>query len=77
MYQYAVQLIKLELAYVDDQSIEQIKKNLDNLGIKHDNFVYESELIKNEFLHPDFFATSTNLRVFDEFLLPTTYNISH
>ena len=31
-------------------SIELIKNNLDNLGIKHDNFVYESELIKNEFV---------------------------
>ena len=31
-------------------SIELIKKNLDNLGVKHDNFVYESELIKNEFV---------------------------
>ena len=31
-------------------SIELIKNNLDNLGVKHDNFVYESELIKNEFV---------------------------
>ena len=31
-------------------SIDLIKNNLDNLGIKHDNFVYESELIKNEFV---------------------------
>ena len=29
-------------------SIRLIQNNLDNLGIKHDNFVYESELIKNE-----------------------------
>ncbi len=29
-------------------SIELIRSNLDNLGIKHDNFVYESELIKDE-----------------------------
>ena len=29
-------------------SIELIKNNLDNLGIKHDNFVHESELINNE-----------------------------
>ena len=29
-------------------SIELIKNNLDNLGIKHDNFVYESELVKNK-----------------------------
>ena len=29
-------------------SIELIKNNLDNLGIKHDNFIYESELINNE-----------------------------
>ena len=29
-------------------SIRLIKNNLDNLGIKHDNFVYESELIKKE-----------------------------
>ena len=29
-------------------SIEIIQSNLDNLGIKHDNFVYESELIKDE-----------------------------
>ena len=29
-------------------SIKLIKNNLENLGIKHDNFVYESELIKNE-----------------------------
>ena len=28
-------------------SIVLIKNNLDNLGIKHDNFVYESELINN------------------------------
>ena len=31
-------------------SIELIKNNLDNLGVKHDIFVYESELIKNEFV---------------------------
>ena len=31
-------------------SIELIKNNLDNLGVKHDSFVYESELIKNEFV---------------------------
>ena len=31
-------------------SIELIKNNLNKLGIKHDNFVYESELIKNEFV---------------------------
>ena len=31
-------------------SIELIKNNLDKLGIKHDNFVYESDLIKNEFV---------------------------
>ena len=31
-------------------SIELIKNNLENLGVKHDNFVYESELIKNEFV---------------------------
>ena len=29
-------------------SIRLIKNNLDNLGIKHDNFIYESELIKKE-----------------------------
>jgi len=29
-------------------SIELIKNNLDNLGVEHDSFVYESELIKNE-----------------------------
>ena len=29
-------------------SMELIKNNLENLGIKHDNFVYESELIKND-----------------------------
>ena len=29
-------------------SIKLIKDNLVNLGVKHDNFVYESELIKNE-----------------------------
>ena len=29
-------------------SIRLIQSNLDNLGIKHDNFIYESELIKNE-----------------------------
>ena len=29
-------------------SIEIIKNNLDNLGIKHDNFIYESQLINNE-----------------------------
>ena len=29
-------------------SIRLIQNNLDNLGIKHDNFIYESELIKNE-----------------------------
>ena len=29
-------------------SIEIIKNNLDDLGIKHDNFIYESKLIKNE-----------------------------
>ena len=29
-------------------SIELIQSNLDNLWIKHDNFVYESELIKDE-----------------------------
>ena len=28
-------------------SMELIKNNLNNLGIKHDNFIYESELIKN------------------------------
>ncbi len=31
-------------------SIELIKNNLNNLGVKHDSFVYESELIKNEFV---------------------------
>ena len=31
-------------------SIELIKNNLDNLGVEHDSFVYESELIKNEFV---------------------------
>ena len=31
-------------------SIKLIKNNLNTLGIKHDNFVYESELIKNEFV---------------------------
>ena len=31
-------------------SLEIIKKNLDNLGIRHDNFVYESKLIKNGFV---------------------------
>ena len=29
-------------------SMDLIKTNLDNLGVKHDNFVYESELIENE-----------------------------
>ena len=29
-------------------SIDLIQNNLNNLGIKHDNFVYESDLIKNE-----------------------------
>ena len=29
-------------------SMYLIRKNLDNLGIKHDNFVYESELIKKD-----------------------------
>ena len=29
-------------------SIEIIKSNLKELGVKHDNFVYESELVKNE-----------------------------
>ena len=29
-------------------SIKLIKNNLDNLGVEHDSFVYESELIKNE-----------------------------
>jgi len=29
-------------------SIQVIKNNLDELGIRHDNFVYESELIRNE-----------------------------
>ena len=28
--------------------MELIKKNLNNLGIKHDNFIYESELIKKK-----------------------------
>ena len=36
-----------------------------------------SECINCEFLHPAFFATSTNLTEFDEFRLPTTKNISH
>jgi len=31
-------------------SIKLIKNNLDNLGVEHDSFVYESELIKNEFV---------------------------
>jgi len=31
-------------------SIDLIKSNLDDLGIKHDNFVHESELIKSEFV---------------------------
>ncbi len=31
-------------------SIELIKNNLNNLGVEHDSFVYESELIKNEFV---------------------------
>ena len=31
-------------------SIELIKNNLNNLGVKHDSFVYELELIKNEFV---------------------------
>ena len=33
-----------------DFSLSLIKNNLHNLGIKHDNFIYESELIKNEFV---------------------------
>ncbi len=31
-------------------SIEEIKKNLIKLGIKHDNFIYESKLINNKFV---------------------------
>ena len=36
-----------------------------------------SESINLEFTHPEFFATSTYLNEFDEFLLPITKNISH
>ena len=30
-----------------------------------------------DFEHPDFFATSTSLTEFEEFLLPITKNMSH
>ena len=33
-----------------ESSIKIIQNNLNNLGIKHDNFVYESELVRNEFV---------------------------
>ena len=41
--------ISTELAKLSiEQSLKLVKKNLNNLGIKHDNFVNESEIINNK-----------------------------
>ena len=43
------ELIKNELTKLSvEQSLKLVKKNLNNLGIKHDNFVSETNIIKNK-----------------------------
>ena len=41
-----------------------IKKNLNNLGIKHDNFIYESDLIKEKLVSKEEFLSKNRLITF-------------
>jgi len=55
-------------------SIKLIQNNLDNLGIKHDNFVYESELIKNELVSKTIKKLQKNNYVYKGKLQPQKEN---
>ena len=50
MYQYAVELIKLGLAYVDDQSIEQIKENRGDYNVEGKESLYRNRTVKDNLL---------------------------
>jgi arginyl-tRNA synthetase len=57
-------------------SIELIRSNLDNLGIKHDNFVYESELIKDELVSKTIKKLQKNNYIYKGKLQPPKGNLA-
>ena len=64
MYEYAIILIKKDLAYVDDQDIDEIKKNRGDYSIKGIESPYRSRTIEQNlklFKNREFHILNTTL----------------